>query len=183
MLQIAGPNGVGKTSLLRMIVGLSQPAAGSLCWQGQPIVSQRETFQKECLYIGHQAGLKAELTALENLHFYGRLSGVSKTHSELYQLLARVGLAGSEDISVAHLSAGQQRRVALARLWLAERRLWVLDEPFTALDRQGIAYLEQVMLEQTQRGGIVLLTTHQPLSLPQEHYQVIEITPAEAVSC
>jgi heme exporter protein A len=178
ILQLAGPNGVGKTSLLRLVAGLSRPEHGSITWQERSISQVTESYQRQCLYLGHHAGVKAELSAIENLHFYLGLAGEKVTSSELHGLLAKVGLAGLEDEPVAHLSAGQQRRVALARLWLVKRKLWILDEPFTAIDKQGVAYLEKVMLAHAQAGGMVLLTTHQELSLEPSLYRCLTITPA-----
>ncbi len=178
ILQLAGPNGVGKTSLLRLVAGLSRPEQGSITWDERNISEVAEIFQRQCLYLGHYAGVKAELSAIENLHFYLGLAGQTVSLSELHALLAKVGLAGLEDEPVAHLSAGQQRRVALARLWLVKRKLWILDEPFTAIDKQGVAYLEKVMLAHAQSGGMVLLTTHQELSLAPNQYRHLTITPA-----
>lgn len=178
ILQLAGPNGVGKTSLLRLVAGLSRPEHGSITWQDHNISQVAENYQRQCLYLGHHSGVKAELSAIENLHFYLGLAGEKVTMPELHALLAKVGLAGLEDEPVAHLSAGQQRRVALARLWLVKRKLWILDEPFTAIDKQGVAYLENVMLAHAQAGGMVLLTTHQELSLAPSQYRRLSITPA-----
>ncbi|WP_427976502.1 cytochrome c biogenesis heme-transporting ATPase CcmA [Agarivorans sp.] len=181
ILQLAGPNGVGKTSLLRLVAGLSRPEHGSITWQDHNISQVAENYQRQCLYLGHHSGVKAELSAIENLHFYLGLAGEKVTMPELHALLAKVGLAGLEDEPVAHLSAGQQRRVALARLWLVKRKLWILDEPFTAIDKQGVAYLENVMLAHAQAGGMVLLTTHQELSLAPSQYRRLSITPAYEV--
>ncbi|MDO6764768.1 cytochrome c biogenesis heme-transporting ATPase CcmA [Agarivorans sp. 1_MG-2023] len=178
ILQIAGPNGAGKTSLLRLIAGLSRPESGEIIWQDHSITQDADSYHRDCLYLGHHAGVKAELSALENLRFYLGLAGQSLAQEQLYALLTRVGLAGLEEEPVAHLSAGQQRRVALARLWLVKRKLWILDEPFTAIDKQGVAYLEQVILEHAKSGGMVLLTTHQELNIAPEHYRVLEIKPA-----
>ncbi|WP_411991708.1 cytochrome c biogenesis heme-transporting ATPase CcmA [Agarivorans sp. DSG3-1] len=178
ILQIAGPNGAGKTSLLRLIAGLSRPESGEIIWQDHSITQDADSYHRDCLYLGHHAGVKAELSALENLRFYLGLAGQSLAQEQLYALLTRVGLAGLEEEPVAHLSAGQQRRVALARLWLVKCKLWILDEPFTAIDKQGVAYLEQVILEHAKSGGMVLLTTHQELNIAAEHYRVLEIKPA-----
>ena len=178
ILQVAGPNGAGKTSLLRLISGLSRPESGEIFWQEEAISQQAEQYHQLCLYLGHHAGVKAELSAVENLRFYLGLAGESMEQEQLYALLTRVGLAGLEEEAVAHLSAGQQRRVGLARLWLVARKLWILDEPFTAIDKQGVAYLEQVILSHAQKGGMVLLTTHQELNIPTSDYRILEIKPA-----
>ncbi|WP_221074117.1 cytochrome c biogenesis heme-transporting ATPase CcmA [Agarivorans aestuarii] len=178
ILQVAGPNGAGKTSLLRLISGLSRPESGEILWQEEAISQQAEQYHQQCLYLGHHAGVKAELSAVENLRFYLGLAGQSMEQEQLYALLTRVGLAGLEEEAVAHLSAGQQRRVGLARLWLVARKLWILDEPFTAIDKQGVAYLEQVILSHAQAGGMVLLTTHQELNIPTSDYRILEIKPA-----
>ncbi|MGY5449864.1 cytochrome c biogenesis heme-transporting ATPase CcmA [Agarivorans sp. MS3-6] len=178
ILQIAGPNGAGKTSLLRLIAGLSRAEHGDISWQGQAIAQTYDRYHQDCLYLGHHAGVKAELSALENLQFYLGLAGQSQSSNQLYAILARVGLAGLEDEPVGHLSAGQQRRVGLARLWLVKCKLWILDEPFTAIDKQGVAYLEKVIVEHAQSGGMVLLTTHQELSLSKNLYRVLTIKPS-----
>lgn len=158
-VQITGANGCGKTTLLRMLVGLGQPDAGQVCWCGEPLARVREHYHQSLLWIGHQVGLKTTLTALENLHFLHPAA----SQESLCQALAQVALAGAEALPVCQLSAGQQRRVALARLWLSLAPMWILDEPFTALDVDGIARLTQRMALHVQRQGSIILTTHQPL--------------------
>lgn len=164
MLQVDGANGAGKTTLFRLIAGLSTPYAGNVFWQGEPISSDRETFYKQLLFIGHKTGIKPELTAIENLQFFQKLCAAHE-HLNLWDILAKVGLAGYEDVTTSQLSAGQQRRVALARLWLNDCTLWLLDEPFAALDKSGIAVLERLFVEHAEKGGIVVLSTHQELSI------------------
>ncbi|MFM4964095.1 cytochrome c biogenesis heme-transporting ATPase CcmA [Aeromonas bivalvium] len=178
LLQIEGPNGVGKTSLLRLLIGLSQPFAGEVRWNGENIRHCRDDYHDQLLYLGHQPGVKGGLTPLENLGFYQKLHQTDADGADLWQILARVGLAGFEDYPSAQLSAGQQRRVALARLWLSERpALWVLDEPFTAIDKQGVKVLERLMLDHADRGGMVVLTTHQEMSLMQGRIKTLSLAP------
>lgn len=176
LVQVAGPNGVGKTSLLRLIAGLSRPYAGDIYWQGNNIEQHRDEYHQDLLYLGHQAGIKHELTALENLAFFRRMHHSDST-ANLWDVLAMVGLAGLEDQLAGQLSAGQKRRVALARLWLGGPKLWILDEPFTAIDKQGVAVLEQLLLDHTASGGMVLITTHQDLSLSAKHARILQLTP------
>lgn len=166
IVQVEGPNGVGKTSLFRLIVGLSIPYSGTILWQESCILDNRESFYKKLLYLGHKTGIKPELSALENLEFFQKLQP-SHSNIDLWQVLAKVGLAGYEDIVTAQLSAGQQRRVALARLWLNDCPLWILDEPFTAIDKAGVQVLESLFIQHASQGGTVILTTHQDLSIDE----------------
>jgi len=162
MVQVEGQNGAGKTSLLRILAGLSSPDAGEVRWQGENTRRQRDVFHQQLLFLGHQPGIKSVLTAYENLAFYQSVDG--KTDADaIYQALENVGLLGYEDVTVAQMSAGQQRRVALARLWLTRATLWILDEPLTAIDKQGVATLIALFETHASRGGMVLLTTHQDL--------------------
>ncbi|MGN5074783.1 cytochrome c biogenesis heme-transporting ATPase CcmA [Aeromonas veronii] len=178
LVQIEGPNGVGKTSLLRLLTGLSQPFAGEVCWNGENIRHCRDEYHDNLLYLGHQPSVKAALTPFENLKFYQQLHHPQQTETDLWQILARVGLAGFEENPTGQLSAGQQRRVALARLWLSQKpALWILDEPFTAIDKQGVKVLEQLFLAHAERGGMVILTTHQDLTLMQGRLKTISLTP------
>ena len=177
LVQIEGPNGVGKTSLLRLLTGLSQPFAGEVCWNGENIRHCRDEYHANLLYLGHQPGVKAALTPFENLKFYQQLHHPQQTETDLWQILARVGLAGFEENPTGQLSAGQQRRVALARLWLSQKpALWILDEPFTAIDKQGVKVLEQHVLAHADRGGMVILTTHQDLTLMQGRLKTLSLT-------
>ena len=164
LVQIEGRNGTGKTTLLRLLIGLGQYDKGLIQWKGTTIRSNREEFHQDLLYIGHQTGIKPELTAFENLAFFCSMQRTTKLgNQEIYDALLKVGLVGKEDIPVSKLSAGQQRRAALARLWLSEQILWILDEPLTAIDKQGMQILESLFIQHTSKGGIVVLTTHQDM--------------------
>ncbi|NJN45683.1 MAG: cytochrome c biogenesis heme-transporting ATPase CcmA [Candidatus Competibacteraceae bacterium] len=169
LLQIEGVNGAGKTSLLRILCGLSEPREGTVSWRGQDIRSYRPDFHRDLLYIGHNPGIKPELTPLENLQFFGALTGHSRMESELEGALEQTGLYGYEHTKVAMLSAGQRRRVGLARLWVNVAPLWILDEPFTAIDRDGIANLEARLSSHVQAGGLAVITSHQTLGLDHRH--------------
>ena len=171
-VQITGSNGAGKTTLLRLLTGLSRPDAGDVLWQGQPLHQVRDSYHQNLLWIGHQPGIKTRLTALENLHLYHRDGDTA----QCLEALAQAGLAGFEDIPVNQLSAGQQRRVALARLWLTRATLWILDEPFTAIDVNGVDRLTQRMAQHTEQGGIVILTTHQQLNVAESKIRRISLT-------
>ncbi|HHE5696520.1 TPA: cytochrome c biogenesis heme-transporting ATPase CcmA [Citrobacter amalonaticus] len=171
-IQVTGGNGAGKTTLLRLLTGLSRPDAGEVCWQAQPLHRVRDSYHQNLLWIGHQPGIKTRLTALENLRFFHQDGDSAKCLAAL----AQAGLAGYEDIPVNQLSAGQQRRVALARLWLTRATLWILDEPFTAIDVNGVERLTQRMAQHTEEGGIVILTTHQPLNVATDRIRQIALT-------
>lgn len=162
-VQIEGHNGIGKTSLLRIVVGLAQALSGEVSWNGINVVKQRENYHYDLLYLGHHSGVKPELTAWENLKFYQRISACKQGDEVLWQVLETVGLLGREDIPAAQLSAGQQRRIALARLWLSKAPLWILDEPFTAIDKKGIQVLTALFEQHVQKGGIVIFTSHQDI--------------------
>lgn len=163
IIQVEGPNGAGKTSLLRILAGLAQPDSGEVLWQGTNTRQQRDRYHQDLLFLGHQPGIKSMLTPFENLQFYQAV-GQQPNHQAIWQALEQVGLVGYEDLPVAQLSAGQQRRVALARLWLSPRPLWILDEPLTAIDKQGVVELIALFEQHAQQGGMVLLTTHQDLT-------------------
>ncbi|OOF68412.1 heme ABC transporter ATP-binding protein CcmA [Rodentibacter pneumotropicus] len=160
-VQIEGHNGIGKTSLLRILAGLAQAIAGEVQWNSESISKQREIYYQDLLYLGHFSGVKPELTALENLQFYQRISQAEQSENALWNVLEKVGLLGREDLPAAQLSAGQQRRIALARLWLSYAPLWILDEPFTAIDKKGVEILTALFDEHAKQGGIVLITSHQ----------------------
>jgi len=162
LLRVTGPNGAGKTTLLRMLVGLSSPNAGDILWRGQPIRTQRDAFHRELVYLGHAAALKDDLSALENLQMLCVLGGDEITRAEAAAALADAGLKGRERLPARVLSQGQRRRVALARLGLASARaLWVLDEPFNALDTAATQWLAGLVQARLAGGGVVVLTSHQ----------------------
>ncbi|UZT76601.1 cytochrome c biogenesis heme-transporting ATPase CcmA [Ectopseudomonas chengduensis] len=175
MLQISGPNGSGKTSLLRLIAGLRQPTSGDILLQGQALAEQRSELARNLLWIGHAAGIKGLLTAEENLAWLCALHRPA-SRKAIWQALEAVGLRGFEDVPCHSLSAGQQRRVALARLYLADTPpLWVLDEPFTALDKSGVAQLEAHLAGHCERGGVVVLTTHHSLQRIPATYRDLDL--------
>ncbi len=160
MLRVAGANGSGKTSLLRILCGLLAPQAGEVRWQGAPIGRLREEYTRRLLYLGHAPAVKDELSAEENLEIACRLAGQTAVADDVREALARFGLEG--DAPVRRLSQGQRRRAALARLWLSDAvPLWLLDEPFTALDTAGVATLRELLETHAARGGMVVYSTHQ----------------------
>lgn len=173
ILQIAGRNGAGKTSLLRILAGLTEPHEGELFYRGTAFSKSSAFFAEDLCYIGHLSGVQGQLTALENLEFWRACWRLNPADD--WQLLAQLGLAGLEDIPCQHLSAGQQRRVSLARLWLTSATIWILDEPFTALDQSAIALLQQHFQAHCAKGGAIILTTHQPLSLAGNSLRKLEL--------
>lgn len=171
LVQLEGANGVGKTSLLRCVAGLSSRWAGELLWCGAPLAKRRLELATASVYLGHATGLKAVLSPRENLLWWAGLRGIDAS-PEAEPALARAGLAGFEDAPCYQLSAGQQRRAALARLFVARASLWILDEPFTAIDRHGSAELEGWLAAHADVGGAVLFTTHQPLGMARSLLKV-----------
>ncbi len=167
ILQLEGPNGSGKTTLLRLITQMSDSFDGQLRWRGRSISELKLQFLQDLLYIGHLPGIKKALTARENLTWYMGLEGqtISDKDQSIEQALAAVAMTGYEDVVCYQLSAGQQRRVSLARLFLSKAILWVLDEPFTAIDKRGVANLEARMQAHVAAGGAVILTTHQDMGI------------------
>ena len=165
-LHVRGENGAGKTSLLRLLAGLAQPAAGEIDWCGQPIRRADEQYRRDLLFLGHHGALKEELTALENLQFAAALDGAALAGPEAMAALHRFGLKGREELPVRFLSAGQKRRVLLARLLTRKAKLWVLDEPFTALDVKAVDLLAALISEHLAGGGMAVLTSHQAMPIP-----------------
>jgi heme exporter protein A len=165
-VQILGPNGSGKTTLLRILAGVSRDYQGDIFWEGKPIADVAWEFANELLYLGHLPGVKKSLTPLENLRWYAALQG-TVADDQLFAALAQVNLAGYEDTPCYQLSAGQLRRVALARLVFSKARVWILDEPFTALDKAGIVQLENRLVAHVEAGGLLLITSHQDIRFPQ----------------
>ena len=166
LLYLQGRNGAGKTSLLRMLIGLLPPEAGQILWRGQDIHEQIDEYRAELCYLGHHNAIKEELTPLENLLLSARLADETLSEDDALDALEQVGLAGREDLACKYLSQGQKRRVALARLVKERRALWVLDEPFVALDVAAVAWLAGIISAHLQRGGLAVMTTHQPVDIP-----------------
>lgn len=172
VLLLEGKNGSGKTSLLRILCGFREPDAGEIRWCGDAVKDSQ--FYAQMAYVGHLDGIKKELTVLENLKMSLSLSSAG-TYS-IDQALAKVHLAGYDDILVQALSAGQKRRLSLARLLITENVLWILDEPFTSLDKQGIALIETLMIEHCANGGMIVLTSHHDIALHDVDVQRINLS-------
>ncbi len=175
LLRVQGPNGAGKTSLLRMLSGLLMPSEGQVLWRGEPAL-RAESFGRERVYLGHAAALKDELSPLENLEAASALGGVPCQRSEALDALAAAGLADFAHLPARRLSQGQRRRAGLARLSLCSHApLWVLDEPFNALDTAATGWLEGLLRAHLQRGGMLVLTSHQGRPLPDLPQQVLSL--------
>lgn len=172
-LHVIGPNGSGKTSLLRILVGLSQAESGRVFYQGETISSNPGYFS-QCAYIGHKDGIKDELTAFENLRFYHQLE--NHNDEELVDdQLAKMGILECADLTANKLSFGQRRRLAFAKLLLGQFKLWVLDEPFTGIDHQGRELIEDICLSHLSTEGAIILTNHQSLAASQFADRLLEL--------
>lgn len=160
-LYLQGENGAGKTSLLRILAGLSLPVAGTVTWRNSPINKQRSDYHAEMLYLGHQASLKEDLTLTENLHSLLAMDGLKVTDAAIRNALTDMGLAKRQHLPARVLSAGQKRRGLLARLLLRPARLWILDEPFNALDVSAVNALQNCLKAHLHNNGMIILTSHQ----------------------
>jgi len=181
LLHIKGANGSGKTSLMRIMGGLMLQTDGEIRWNSNNIRKLREEYQKDMLYLGHLPGIKADLTALENLRVNMAMSGHEISEDEAWKALGTIGLKGREDLPARVLSQGQQRRVALARMLVTKAKIWILDEPFTALDVKAVAMLQDVLSEHIGKKGMIALSTHQDFKLSQGNLRTIDLSGQEAV--
>ena len=177
LLEVSGGNGSGKTSLLRILCGLLTPTAGNVLWQGARISSLKEEYFSKLAYLGHANGIKTELSAFENLRIHGGLAGNPPDDEKIGEALERVGLGRSRSAPAKTLSQGQQRRLALARLLVGERVLWILDEPLTALDSAGVRLVQSVVETHLETGGMAVLTTHQQLDVGAGTKRQIHLAP------
>lgn len=174
-LYVTGANGVGKTSLLRMVCGLAPVDSGQILWNDEPIHVQRDSYHQELFYLGHTNALQESMTVMENLRFCCALAGFRLDDAVTPQVLARFGLKGRQNQLVRHLSQGLKRRVALSRLALSPARLWVLDEPFVAMDEAGIRLLADLIASHLDQGGLAVLTSHQQVDIGAIPAQMLEL--------
>lgn len=175
-LHVVGANGVGKTSLLRMVCGLATVESGEILWNGQSIRKNPEIYRRDLCYLGHLNALQESMTVQENLTFSCALGGFIPPAAQLQPLLQQFGIGGRSQQLVRHLSQGQKRRVALSRLALSTARLWVLDEPFVAMDHAGIRLLADLIAQHLSNGGIAVLTSHQDVDIGGVPAQILELT-------
>jgi heme exporter protein A len=164
-LHIRGENGVGKTSLLRLLTGLASPESGEVLWCGHSIKKQASEYHSKLLFLGHRDALKEDLSAIENLRMYAAIDGIALSEQDAFASLWRFGLKGREDLPVNCLSAGQKKRVLMARMLTRRAQVWILDEPFNALDIHAVQELQDLIVEHLQGNGLVVLTSHQPLAI------------------
>lgn len=165
LMQVHGPNGSGKTSLLRILCGLSNPALGEIAWNGTGIRTLGYEYLSNLTYIGHLSGTKDDLTVLENIRISSALAGVQITEAQAREALAYMGLKGRELLPAKVLSQGQRRRVALARLLVCKTKLWILDEPLAALDVMAVKLIQRLLERHLADEGMVIMTTHQDIEV------------------
>lgn len=173
VLQLAGANGSGKTSLMRVLAGLGRLDAGEVRWNGTPLAKAAD-FHSELAYVGHLNGLKAHLTTIENIFFYQAITEYSSDLTA-QDTLSRLGLTAVADRPCGLLSMGQRRRAALGRLLLTRAKLWLLDEPLSSLDAEGVVRVGEVLRAHAEAGGLAVITTHQPLPLEGLRVQRLEL--------
>ena len=177
LIELRGANGSGKTSLLRILSGLSAPAEGEVRWQGKDIRSLAEEYSGAVSYLAHQNGVKDELSAIENLRIASGVSGNALSKADAQTVLAQVGLSRHQNLPARSLSAGQKRRVALARLLRSSATLWLLDEVLTSLDDTAIKLSRRFIGDHLRKGGLAIIATHQELDLVAQRIQRIELSP------
>jgi heme exporter protein A len=175
LLFLEGRNGSGKTTLIRTLCALFMADKGEIIWQDQPINEHLEAYRKALFYLGHLNAIKGDLTVLENLHFNHVMSGQTSTDNELLDALEKIGLFGYEDIPTRQLSQGQKRRVALARLLVNQSPLWILDEPFVALDSGAVELLQRIISQHIEAGRMAIITTHQVVPLTEGKIQHLNL--------
>jgi heme exporter protein A len=176
LIELRGANGSGKTSLLRILSGLATPAEGEVRWQGESIRSLGEAYSGAVAYLAHQNGVKDELSAIENLRISSGVAGNALSKSEAQEILEKVGLSRQQNLPARSLSAGQRRRVALARLLTSKATLWILDEVLTSLDDTAIELSRGFIGDHLTDGGLAIIATHQDLNLAAERSQRIELS-------
>ena len=171
LLQIVGPNGIGKTTLLRVLTGIIPLQAGEVCWQGKAIQNNRTNYYQQLSYLGHRVAIKNALTVLENI----RLESCLDKQSHYQDIMETLGLAGIQHRLIRQLSRGQRQRVAWAKLLLSNAMLWILDEPFASLDEAMKHKIQGLMAEKLRNGGAVIMTSHRPLNAPGLMGQTINL--------
>ncbi len=176
LIELRGANGSGKTSLLRILCGLAAPAAGDILWEGENIRSLGEEYHRSVAYLGHQNGVKDELSAIENLRISSAVAGDTLNLSQAREILARVGLTQQENLPARALSAGQRRRLGMTRLLTTDAGLWILDEVLTSLDDAAISLSREFITEHLQRGGMAIVATHQDLHLSHERMKQLRLS-------
>lgn len=170
LLLLEGQNGSGKTSLMRAVAGMLSLESGEICWQGKPVADQRQAFHGALVWLAHRTGLKADLTLVENLRFEASLRPQSNV--DLHSVCEKVGIVRLKSLPLRALSAGQQRRVALARMLLADVPLWLMDEPFTNLDREGRSLVMELTDEHLSQGGLCIMAAHQDIEIRSDVIRV-----------
>ena len=176
LVELRGPNGSGKTSLLRILCGLAMPAAGEVRWNGTGIRSLREEYFGAVAYLGHQNAVKDELTAIENLRISSAVCGYALDKKEAQEILKRVGLTQQQNLPARVLSAGQRRRLGMTRLLTSKARLWILDEVLTSLDDAAMNLSREFISEHLKQDGIAIVATHQDLNLATPRFQRLQLS-------